>query len=193
MYLTEAMLEAAARRWGTPRRISLAFGISERERDMIRGSRRDGRSHDITVFIRRADGFAVIAKPWYGPGLWRAPSGALKPGEELETGAKREAYEETGLAVDLERYLVRVDAAFWCGAEVEPWHTHVFLARAGAGELDPKDTSEISGARWATREEIQGPIRTALLDTGAGLFRYRVALTDEAFEALDPDRPAQRR
>lgn len=192
MYLTEAMLEAAARRWGTPRRIALAFGISERERDMIRGSRRNDRSHDITLFIRRADRFAVIAKPWYGPGLWRAPSGAIKPGEGLEAGAKREAYEETGLSVELERYLLRIDAAFWCGAEVEPWHTHVFLAAGPDGELDPRDTSEISGARWATREEIQGGVRTALLDTGAGLFRYRVALTDEAFEAITPGVSAQR-
>lgn len=185
MYLTEEMLEHAARRWGAPRRVSLAFGISERERDMVRGSRRDDRSHDITLFIRRGDRFAVIAKPWYGPGLWRAPSGAIKPGETLEAGAQREAYEETGLAVELERYLLRVDAAFWYGADVEPWHTHVFLASAADGELDPKDTSEISGARWATRDEIQGAVRKALLDTGAGLFRYRVALTDEAFEVLE--------
>ncbi len=184
MYLTEAMLEAAARRWGEPKRLSLAFEISERERDLVRGSRRDERSHDITLFIRRGEEFAVIAKPGYPPGAWRAPSGALKPGEELEAGAEREAFEETGLDVELERYLLSIDAAFWYGAETEPWHTHVFLARAPAGELEPHDTHEIRAARWATREEIQGRVREALLATGRGLFRYRVALTDEAFGAM---------
>jgi ADP-ribose pyrophosphatase YjhB (NUDIX family) len=184
VYLTEAMLEAATRRWGEPKRLSLAFEISERERDLIRGSRRDERSHDITLFIRRGEEFAVIAKPGYPRDGWRAPGGALKPAEELEAGAKREALEETGLEVELERYLLRIDATFWYGAETEPWDTHVFLVRAPAGELAPRDTHEIRAARWATREEIQGRIREVLLATGRGLFRYRVALTDEAFEAM---------
>ena len=184
MYVTEDMLEAAARRWGAPRRVTMSFGISERERDLVRGSRRDERSHDITLFIRRDERYAVIAKPGYPKGAWRAPSGAVKPGEELEAGAKREAYEETGLAVELERYLLRIDAAFWYGAEVEPWQTYVFLASAPSGELDVKDTREITAARWATEQELQGPIRKALLDSERGLFRYRVALTDEAFEEL---------
>jgi 8-oxo-dGTP pyrophosphatase MutT (NUDIX family) len=185
VYLTEAMLEAAARRWGAPRRLSLSFEISERERDLVRGSRRDGRSHDITVFARRDGLYAVIAKPGYPNGAWRVPSGALKPGEELEAGAKREVLEETGLEVELETYLLRVDAGFWYGAEVEPWHTHVFLARWTGGEIGPRDTREISGARWATREELQGKVRSALLATERGLFRYRVALTDEAFAAIE--------
>lgn len=165
--------------------MQLSFAISEPERDLIRGSRRDERSHDITVFIRRDDRFAVIAKPGYPKDAWRAPSGALKPGEALETGAKREAFEETGLEIELERYLLRIDATFWYGAETEPWHTQIFAARWVSGEIEPHDTHEIRAARWATREEIQGRSRDALLATGRGLFRYRVALTDEAFAAME--------
>lgn len=185
MYLTEAMLEEAARRWGAPRRLNLAFPISTYERELVRGSRRDERSHDITLFIQRDARFVVIAKPQFPDGVWRAPSGGLHLGEDLEAGARREAQEETGLEVELERYLVRIDATFTYDEAVEAWHTHVFLARAFDGELEPRDTREIRAARWATREEIQGPIREALIATGRGLFRYRVALTDAFFEELD--------
>lgn len=185
LYVTEAMLETAARRWGRPRRITLALEISEAERDLVRGSRRDDRSHDVTLFIRRGDLFAVIAKPSFPEGAWRAPSGGLHVGEDLEAGARREALEETGLAVDLERFLLRIDATFRCGDAVEPWHTYVFLSRAVSGEIDPRDTREISAARWAGRGEIQGPIRDALLASGRGLFRYRVALTDATFAEID--------
>jgi ADP-ribose pyrophosphatase YjhB (NUDIX family) len=185
VYLTEAMLEAAARRWGEPRRHALTFEITPRERGVIHGTSQPDRVHDITLFIERDAHFAVIAKPFFPPGVWRAPSGGLVPGEDLEAGAKREALEETGLEIELARYLLRIDARFTLGLEVEPWHTHVFLARAAAGELAPRDTREIRAARWAAREELQGPIRAALLATGFPLFRYRVALTDAAFERID--------
>jgi hypothetical protein len=52
------------------------------------------------------------------------------------------------------------------------------------GELDPIDTEEIAEARWATIEELQGPIRAELLETGWDLLRYRVALTDLTVGAL---------
>ncbi len=185
MYVTEAMLEAAARQWGEPRRLALAFAISPEERALVRGSRKDERSHDITLFIERDGRFAVIAKPSFPADGWRAPSGGLARGEDLEAGARREALEETGLDVRLVRYVLRIDARFTSGADIEPWHTHVFLARAAAGELVVHDRREIRAAKWATREEISGPIRQALLATGRGLFRYRVALTDATFERLD--------
>ena len=76
-------------------------------------------------------------------------------------------------------------ARFTLDGEIEPWRTQVFLTRAASGDLAPRDTREIRAARWATREEIQGPIRAALLATGYPLFRYRVALTDATFERMD--------
>ena len=185
MYLTDAMLADAARRWGEPKRIELTFEITLRERALIHSTSQPERMHDITFFIERGGRFAVITKPFFPPGVWRAPSGGLDPGEDIESGAKREALEETGLAIELERYLVRVEARFTLGEIVEPWRTHVFLARTFEDELRPRDTREIRAAKWATRDELQGPIRDALLATGFPLFRYRVALTDATFARID--------
>ena len=52
--------------------------------------------------------------------------------------------------------------------------------------LDPFDRHEISAARWGSAEELAGPIRARLLDTGRALWRYRVALHDAALAQMQP-------
>src|SRR5439155_20056974 len=131
------------RRWGEPRRLELEFAITPRERAMIHSTSQPDRAHDVTFFIEHDGRFAVIAKPFFPPGVWRAPSGGLLPGEDIETGAKREALEETGLEIELRHYLLRIEARFTLDGEIEPWRTQVFLTRAASGDLAPRDTREI--------------------------------------------------
>ena len=61
----------------------------------------------------------------------------------------------------------------------------MFSARTEAEELDPLDTHEISAARWGSTEELAGPIRARLLETGRALWRYRVALHDASLDELE--------
>ncbi|MDX6474966.1 MAG: hypothetical protein QOH95_477, partial [Gaiellaceae bacterium] len=140
---------------------------------------------DVTLFILDPDDrIALIRKPHFAEGIWRPPGGGIKPGEDFVLGAKREALEETGLRVELERYLVASRASFLYAPHDVPWRTHVFSARTADTELEPRDAEEIAGARWGTLEELAGPIRARLLATGRELWRYRVALHDAALEAL---------
>jgi 8-oxo-dGTP pyrophosphatase MutT (NUDIX family) len=97
---------------------------------------------------------------------------------------QREALEETGLQVELQRYLVDATAHFVYEPYDVPWRTHVFLATTEDDELGPQDTDEIEAARWATLPELSGPLREKLLATGRAFWRYRVALHDAAAEAL---------
>jgi hypothetical protein len=60
----------------------------------------------------------------------------------------------------------------------------VLLAATADTELAPEDPVEIAEARWGTLDELAGPLRTILLDTGRAFWRYRVALHDAALEAL---------
>lgn len=205
MYLTAEKLAPLVARYGQPQVVQMRHDISRAEMDMVLGSRRDGRAHDVTCFILDGAGrVAVIRKPFHPPGVWRAPSGGVHAGEDPEEGTLREMREETGLEIALVRYLLRIDVVFTCdegGGRVEqPWASHVFQARplpvprcapsaVPAGRdaevpLAPRDRREIAAARWVTLEELQGPIREALLATGQGLFRYRVALTDLAVQHL---------
>jgi len=192
MYLDPRELAALEARYGTPAELGLAEEFGPEAFRLLRWSMRDGRAHDVTLFIRYAppgepeagERFVVIRKPSYPPGAYRAPSGGVRPGEAFEAGALREAWEETGLEVALERYLLRVHATFTRLGERVDWTSHVFSARAVGGALDPRDTREIAGVRLATVEELRGEIRAALMASGLGGLRYRALLSDATLDLL---------
>ena len=164
------------------------YEIFPAEFDMVKSSMGDGRDHDVTMFIRNREDpnkIAVIRKPIFPSTVFRAPSGAAGQGEPFVDGAVREAREETGLEIELTRYLARINVKFTNGDRLIDWTSHIFEARQVDGEIDPIDTDEIAEARWATLDELQGDIRQALLDTNWGLFCYRVALTDLAVKQME--------
>ncbi len=140
-----------------------------------------------------ADHIVLIQKWAHPPGVWRAPSGGVKLNEDFVAGVLREGYEETGLSVELSAYLLRLNATFTCQLangiirEVV-WVSHVFSARitANSGPLQPVDKREIKAARIGTVQELQGPIRQALLTSPSGGLHYRALLTDLTIAALYP-------
>jgi ADP-ribose pyrophosphatase YjhB (NUDIX family) len=183
VHVTDAVLEPVRRRYGTPRSLVWKGEVSPEEWAIA--TYNPARRHDVTLFVLGPDGrIALIRKPQFPEGVWRPPGGGVKPGEDFAAGSVREALEETGLAVSLERYLVDAAARFRCGEHVLDWRTHVFLARTDDVDLVPRDAAEIADARWGTLEELRGPLRSRLLATGRALWRYRVALHDAALEAF---------
>ncbi|MBN2167953.1 MAG: NUDIX hydrolase [Actinobacteria bacterium] len=188
MYTRKEDVKALESKYGIPVESRVAFEISTWEYDTVKGSQHSGRAHDVTMFIRKSDDpdkIAVIRKPFFPPEAFRAPSGAAVPGESLEEGALREAYEETGLSIELTRYLTRIYAEFTYQEKKIEWVSHVFEAKQVDGILNPLDTEEIEEARWASLEELQTGIREVLLDIGWELFRYRVALTDLSVKRME--------
>ncbi len=187
-YLSRSQIEELEQQFGIPQRREIRCEISEPEFTMLRSSRKNERSHDVTLFIFRDKGygeFVAISKHMFPEGIYRAPSGAVHPGEDFLVGAKREGWEETGLAVEFDRFILQLDVIFTHGEESEPWTSYVFTAFAGSADLSPVDTHEIKEARWVTFADLQGDIRERMLATGAGLFCYRVFLHDEAAKAVD--------
>jgi acetyl-CoA carboxylase carboxyl transferase subunit beta len=182
MHLTEQVLAAVRARYGEPLRLRWDGDVSEAEYALATYNPR--RTHDVTLFILNRERLALIRKPPFPDGVWRPPGGGIKEGEDVSAGAAREALEETGLRVELRRYLVDAGALFRHGPNELAWRTHVFLATTADEALDPRDVEEIAGARWGTLEELAGPLRARLLQTGRAFWRYRVALHDRALEAL---------
>src|ERR1044072_7029817 len=183
MHLTEAVLAPLRERYGEPRALRWEGEVSSPEFTLAGSS--PERRHDVTFFVfdpRRR--LALSRSPSYPEGVGRPPGGGVRPGERFETGVQREAMEELGIHIELERFLVSSEATFRCQGGVIDWRTHVFSARTEAEELQPIDTHEISAARWGTTEELAGPIRATLLETGRALWRYRVELHDAALAAL---------
>ncbi|HZO33850.1 MAG TPA: NUDIX hydrolase [Gaiellaceae bacterium] len=183
MHVTDAVLAPLREQFGAPAELRWAGDVSDPEYRLA--TYNPTRTHDVTLFILDpAERIALIRKPQFEDGVWRPPGGGVKRDEPFAAGAVREALEETGLAVELDRYLVAADATFRNGGRELAWRTHVFSARTTDTELAPRDAAEIAGARWGTLPELAGPLRARLLETGRALWRYRVALHDAALAAL---------
>jgi 8-oxo-dGTP diphosphatase len=183
MHVDDAVLAPIRERFGVPLVVEWDGEISDREWGVA--TYNPARTHDVTLFILDpARRIALIRKPHFEDGVWRPPGGGIKPGEDFVAGAVREALEETGLHVELRRYLVTTDAVFRNDGRELPWQTHVFLAETADEKLAPEDPDEIAAARWGTLDELAGPLRARLLATGRAFWRYRVALHDAALAQL---------
>jgi ADP-ribose pyrophosphatase YjhB (NUDIX family) len=181
-HVDETVLAPLRERFCEPTTLEWEGEISEYEHALATYNPR--RMHDVTLFIFNGDRLALIRKHAFEPGIWRPPGGGVKEGEDFVAGVQREAHEETGLDVELERYLVAATARFVYEPGDVPWRTHVFLASTADSDLAPEDTDEIEAARWGTLPELNGPLRERLLATGRAFCRYRVALHDAAAAAI---------
>jgi 8-oxo-dGTP pyrophosphatase MutT (NUDIX family) len=182
MHLTDEILAPIRDRYGKPVILEWEGEISAREFGIA--TYNPARTHDVTLFILNGDRLALIRKHPFPPDVWRPPGGGVKEGEDFVEAVLREAFEETGLRVALERYLVETHARFVHDGRELDWRTHVFLATTADDHIEPHDTDEIADARWGTLEELAGPLRERLLGTGFAFWRYRVALHDAALAAL---------
>jgi 8-oxo-dGTP pyrophosphatase MutT (NUDIX family) len=182
-HVDKAVLAPVRARFGTPTELSWEGAISDIEWAVA--THNPARTHDVTLFIldpqRR---LALIRKPQFEADVWRTPGGGIHPGEDFVAGAVREALEETGLHVELRRYLVDAHALFTNSGRELHWRTHVVLADTTDENVVAGDPGEIAEARWGTLPELAGPLRERLLATGRAFWRYRVALHDAALQAL---------
>lgn len=63
----------------------------------VRRIMRDSRTvHGVRVLVERGDGYVLLARHWYAPGVWTLPGGGIKPNETPIEAAERELQEETG-------------------------------------------------------------------------------------------------
>jgi ADP-ribose pyrophosphatase YjhB (NUDIX family) len=183
VHVGEAVLAPVRERFGEPAVLAWEGEISDLEWAVA--THNPSRTHDVTLFILDpAHRIALIRKPQFAPGVWRPPGGGVKPGEDFAAGAVREALEETGLRVELERYLVESRVVFRNSGRELHWRTHLLLARTRDGTIAPGDPEEIEAARWGTLAELAGPLRERLLAEGRAFWRYRVALHDAALARM---------
>jgi ADP-ribose pyrophosphatase YjhB (NUDIX family) len=182
MHVDEVALAPLRARYGDPSPLAWEGEVSKRE--FLLAGWNPARRHDFTFFVFNGERLALIQKPQYAPGIWRPPGGGVRAGEDVVAGIAREALEELGVEIEVERYLVASEAVFRFAGETIEWRTHVVSARTDAEGLAPRDMTEIAAARWGTLDELAGPLRERLLATGGALWRYRVALHDAAADAL---------
>jgi 8-oxo-dGTP pyrophosphatase MutT (NUDIX family) len=184
MYITYRHIMEAADRYGYPPVIHMVAPVDWEEFEFIRSTQHYGRCHDVTMFIFKGPDIIVIAKHNYPEGLFRPPSGAAKPGESLAEGALREAYEETGCEIELNRYILQVNVNFTDGRRVIPWKSHIFLGKYVSGEPHPVDTREIREVSLAKLDEFETYKEIIRSKTTSGGLNYRARLHDEVLRLL---------
>ena len=184
MYVSAERVAEAENLFGRPKEIALNAPLTEDELDFIRSTQKNGRKHDVTLLIYNSAGeIAVMNKHGYPSELFRPPSGGLEPGESLDHGCKREALEETGLEIELKRYILRVSVSFTSPTRVLAWVTHVFTADALTETIEPQDTKEIRKAKWAPMS-VFDEFREKVKSYDRGGIRYRQRLHDEILKVL---------
>jgi 8-oxo-dGTP diphosphatase len=109
----------------------------------------------VGVLIREGDRYLLIkraAEP--DAGLWSIPGGLVEIGERGKEAAVREAEEETGLRVEIERVLGVVDKIIRDDDSRIKYHFVIidYLATPRGGSL--KAMSDALEARWVKADEL---------------------------------------
>lgn len=151
----EAEIEALGAQLGMPERRRCALHIDRETYEWwthIKPLRRG----EVVLLIRRQNGNCILhSKDFYPAGTVRLPSGGLKKSESLLDAAYREAAEETGLQVVVERFLAVVDFEFHFGNQVIDFASYLFLLSETGGELKTQDVDErICGFSEVPLEEL---------------------------------------
>jgi ADP-ribose pyrophosphatase YjhB (NUDIX family) len=178
------MIARMAARYGVPQRRESRFEVPLHEVERIKSSQKSGRNHDVTLYIRKGNQLIVIAKHFYPPGLYRAPSGGLHPGEDFESGIAREVREETGCSITLERFLLQTAVTFANAKGSVFWRSFVLLADYEGGDFQYTDKHEIREVRLADWSEFTSFARI-MRSMEVGGLHYRAALHDTVVELLN--------
>ena len=172
-------------RYGYPYHQWMTQEFDELGWKLVQKSLLQKRFHDVTLLIEGPDKrFALMSKHSYPPGVFRSPSGGVEPGEDLATGALREALEETGLPIDLRRFIHHITLDIVYEGDVARWDSYIFYATTKEIDIKPRDLKEVREAQWASRSQVELMVNR-LRDTGNGGLIYRGNLTEASLWALD--------
>lgn len=130
---------ALAMRFGEPRRVRSP--IEDHFNDPIRKEDRFG---EVCMVIRRPSGRLLLSiKTFYPRGAYRLPTGGIHHGEGVYEALVREAHEETGLDLEVQRFLAHISYPALRDAAGPPlFHTFAFLLAERGGTLGAIDLSE---------------------------------------------------
>ncbi len=110
-----------------------------------------------SVIVDR-EGRVLLVKHGYGRLNWEIPGGGAEPHESAEDTARREAREEVGIGLEIER----LSGVYWdpVWSEGRGLHHFVFAARIAAVSGEPRvaDQNEITDLGWFWPAALPRPI-----------------------------------
>lgn len=190
--MDEAEVSRLLAEYGPGRRWPVNFEVSaetfgEWWRKLVVKSNRRG---EAVLVIQRSDGQVLLhTKQFYPEGIYRLPSGGVHPDELVLEGMLREAKEETGLDVTLDRFLGTVEYEFHYEQRRLPFVSYVFVLQVNDGLPVAQDAGEqITDFRYvspASLRQVAAQLR-ALPDRWGDWGQFRAPPHDLAADALEP-------
>lgn len=111
----------------------------------------------VAVLVRRGDRFLLgRRKGSHGAGDWALPGGHLEHGETIEACARREALEETGLALGAITLGPYSNDLFL--AEGKHYVTLFVLCEAPTGTPELREPEKCAGWEWFRWSELPAPL-----------------------------------
>jgi len=149
-------LQYAIERYGVPLEMSLSYRVSEDTLAYWKLVRRK-RAAEVVILLRRASGrYLIHTKAFYPQGVYRLLSGGIHPHEDLIAALRRETYEETGLDIEIKRFLGIIHYQFTWASHTLSFASYLFLLVEVGGTLGVRDPQEaITGYREVTLSEIE--------------------------------------
>ena len=135
-------IEALARQYGPVERRSYSLEVGRRNFEYWRRELVEKRRGEVVFVVRGPGGLILHTKDFYPPGTYRLPSGGVRWGESVLSALHREAREEMGLEVEVDRFLGLLEYEFRCQGEMMPFVSYVFLMRDDGREPTPQDEGE---------------------------------------------------
>lgn len=136
---TQLELESLAASYGQPLVRIADLGISSYF-DPLNRSDRYG---EVCMVVRRPNGkLLTMKKTFYPVEAYRLLTGGINHGEHVLDALLRETHEETGLQVEVERFLVAVGYKTLTNGEIPAFYTFAFLLKEIGGELGVLDEDE---------------------------------------------------
>jgi len=187
--IDEKEIAELARQYGPLERRHYVLEMGERLFTHWR-EKRGGCRGEVALFILiRSSGNVILhTKEFYPEGIYRVPTGGIERAEDVVTAVHREAREETGLRVAIERCLGVLEYEFRYREETLPFASYVFLLRENGGQLCPQDEGErITSYREVPLTELEAiaqnlrAIEADWRDWG----HYRAIVHSFAAEVLD--------
>ncbi len=141
--IDEREIEELTERYGPFERRRYTLRMDEREFSYWQDKAACDRRGEVILAIQDADGGLILhSKDFYPAGTYRLPSGGVKWGESVLHALHREAQEEMGLEIEVERFLGVLEYELRCQGETMPFVSYVFLVRGDRGEPVPQDKEE---------------------------------------------------
>ncbi len=104
---------------------------------------RSDRYGEVCMVVRRPNGHLLtMKKTFYPPEGYRLLTGGINHGETILTALLRETHEETGLQVEIERFLVAVGYRTTTTGKAPAFYTFAFLLKEVGGKLGALDADE---------------------------------------------------